>query len=360
MNSQQATRTYESWLRQQTSVVDADLRLKHERMTESPFVFLRATFYRWMQLWPLVCPKLAEAPRVLAVGDLHLENFGTWRDAEGRLIWGVNDVDEACELPYTLDLVRLATSALLAIDAEHFGLPGRDACGAILDGYRSSLERGGRAVVLAERGRWLRTIALNDLRDPARFWAKLQGWPPARGGVPRKVLSTMWPTNVRIERIVRRVAGVGSLGRPRYVALASWGDALIAREAKACVPSAAAPNEACGRAQTTLLAGAVRVCDPFFGIRDGWIVRRLAPDCTRIELSELPKRLDEFKLLRAMGWETGNLHLASRNHRAHAHVFARGTGWLYRGARDMAQAVIDDWREWSAAVSHDSVNRRRR
>jgi uncharacterized protein DUF2252 len=355
MSIRQATRAYESWLRQQTSVVDADLRLKHARMTESPFVLMRATFYRWMQLWPLVCPKLVEAPRVLAVGDLHVENFGTWRDAEGRLIWGVNDVDEACELPYTLDLVRLATSALLAIEAEHFGLSRRAACDAILDGYRSSLRRGGRPVVLAERGRWLRTIALNDLRDPARFWARLQACPPAKGRVPSKALSTLWPSDIRIERVVRRVAGVGSLGRPRYVALASWGDALIAREAKACVPSAGAPKVACGKAQTTLLTHAVRVCDPFFGIHDGWIVRRLAPDCTRIELSELPTRRDEFKLLRAMGWETANLHLASRNHQASVHVFERGTRWLYRAARDMAQAVIDDWREWRSIAPIDRI-----
>ena len=31
----------------------------------------------------------------LSVGDLHVENFGTWRDSEGRLIWGINDFDEA-------------------------------------------------------------------------------------------------------------------------------------------------------------------------------------------------------------------------------------------------------------------------
>ena len=48
---------------------------------------------------------------VLAIGDLHLENFGTWRDAEGRLVWGINDFDEAWALPYTNDLIRLATSA---------------------------------------------------------------------------------------------------------------------------------------------------------------------------------------------------------------------------------------------------------
>ena len=51
---------------------------------------------------------------VLAVGDIHLENFGTWRDADGRLVWGVNDFDEAAEMPYVLDLIRLATSALVA------------------------------------------------------------------------------------------------------------------------------------------------------------------------------------------------------------------------------------------------------
>jgi len=350
MNIRQATRAYESWLRRQTSVVEADLRLKHARMGESPFVFLRATFYRWMELWPLVCPTLVDAPRVLAVGDLHVENFGTWRDAEGRLVWGVNDVDEACELPYTLDLVRLATSALLAIEAEHFGLPGRAACEAILDGYQTSLRRGGRAFVLAERSRWLRRIALNDLRDPVAFWSKLEANRTVTDGVPREALSAAWPGKVRPERVVRRVAGVGSLGRPRYVALAHWGDALIAREAKACVPSAGAPNEACGQAQTVLLAGAVRAIDPFFGIHGGWIVRRLAPDCARIELAELPAKRDEAKLLRAMGWETANLHLASRSRRAAAHALERDARWLYRAARDMAQVVMDDWRDWNGTA----------
>ncbi|HXD74754.1 MAG TPA: DUF2252 family protein, partial [Vicinamibacterales bacterium] len=84
-------------------------------MRESAFVFLRGTFFRWMQAWPERCAKLDKAPRVVGVGDLHLENFGTWRDRDDRLVWGVNDVDEAWPVPYTLDLVRLATSALLAI-----------------------------------------------------------------------------------------------------------------------------------------------------------------------------------------------------------------------------------------------------
>ena len=63
-------------------------------MKEGPFPFLRATFYRWAQTWPEVSPETFAAPVALAVGDLHVENFGTWRDVEGRLIWGVNDFDE--------------------------------------------------------------------------------------------------------------------------------------------------------------------------------------------------------------------------------------------------------------------------
>jgi uncharacterized protein (DUF2252 family) len=95
---------------QQVHVVEADLRLKHRDMAGSLFAFLRATLYRWSQLWKEVCPDLTDAPRLLAVGDLHVENFRTWRDAEGRLVWGVNDFDEVAEMPYAVDLVRLVTA----------------------------------------------------------------------------------------------------------------------------------------------------------------------------------------------------------------------------------------------------------
>ena len=136
MDIHQATAAYEAWLGKRLTLLPGDVELKHQRMAESPFPFLRATFYRWVQRWPEVCPDLAAAPAVLSVGDLHVENFGTWRDAEGRLIWGINDFDEAYAMPYTIDLVRLAASALLAIKENHLALAGEDACDAILEGYR--------------------------------------------------------------------------------------------------------------------------------------------------------------------------------------------------------------------------------
>src|ERR1700726_3874889 len=147
-------------------------------MAESPFAFFRATFYRWLQQWHEQCDDLAKAPAVLAVGDLHIENFGTWRDEEGRLIWGVNDLDEAWPAAYTLDLTRLTTSAYLAIWAEHLSVTRREAAEVIEQGYRDALSAGGKAFILAEHHQWLRLLALSKLRDPVRFWQRMQENPP--------------------------------------------------------------------------------------------------------------------------------------------------------------------------------------
>src|SRR6202011_1379345 len=129
---------YEAWLARQLggAVVRKDLRQKHDGMAEGPLPFLRATYYLWAQEILNICPELAEAPPVVAVGDIHIENFGTWRDNEGRLVWGVNDFDEAAVIPYPFDLVRLATSIRLARLA---GVSDQDAAAAIAKGYAQGL-----------------------------------------------------------------------------------------------------------------------------------------------------------------------------------------------------------------------------
>ena len=115
-NIVESTRAFEAWTRKRTDVSKRRLKKKHREMAAGAFPFLRATFYRWVEQWPKTCPRLASRREdvLLAVGDLHVENFGVWRDSRGRLVWGINDFDEACELPFTSDLVRLATSAMLA------------------------------------------------------------------------------------------------------------------------------------------------------------------------------------------------------------------------------------------------------
>ena len=91
-----ATAQYEKWMTARIRVVKEDLAYKHEQMRESPFAFLRATFYRWIQLWKEFCETEASAPAVLAVGDLHSVGPGRRNTAanHGRL-FGFKDQPEA-------------------------------------------------------------------------------------------------------------------------------------------------------------------------------------------------------------------------------------------------------------------------
>src|SRR5579862_8010705 len=241
MKIAKATQTYEAWLGKRITLLPADLKRKHEAMAQDVFPFLRATFYRWMQLWPEICADQDAAPKVLAVGDLHVENFGTWRDLEGRLVWGINDFDEAYNLPYTVDLVRLASSAHIAIREARLKIGPEDACDAILSGYRRGLETGGIPLVLAEDHPWLRSMVTGVLRDPRQYWKKFDALATFKGAVPKsalKAIERLLPERSLEYRIVHRIAGLGSLGRERYVALGLYRGARIAREAKALAPSA--------------------------------------------------------------------------------------------------------------------------
>ena len=351
----EATRAYERWLRTELDVVARDLALKHKLMAEDLFSFMRATFYRWVPVWHEVCADLVSAPRLLAVGDLHVENFGTWRDAEARLVWGINDVDEAAPMPYTLDLVRLAASALLAWRGEHLAIAPKEACKAILDGYRRQLAvrrssfRAGRGPRHAQGGGPLRRA-----RSGQHFWQKMAMLPDLRAPAKvRKLLAARLPDRRMKFRTAHRISGMGSLGRPRYLALAEWGSAQLAREAKAMLPSAF--GWALGRREEalhchTIIARAVRCHDPFFAFGDRYLLRRLGPHCSRIELTMLPKSRNEKRLLEAMGRETANLHLGSNSSigTVRADLKARPKGWLLAAARAMVRATVADWKTWKA------------
>ena len=350
-----ATRSYEVWLGAQIPLVGADLRLKHRAMAGRPFPFLRATFYRWMQLWPTVCERLDGAPQILAVGDLHIENFGTWRDVEGRLVWGVNDFDETYPLPYTLDLVRLATGAVLAARDGMLALGPRTIASRVLEGYGKAIDAGGQPYVLEEAHAWMRAIAVSSLRDPVAFWSKLSRLPTYDGVLPkkaRKLLERDFPAPDLSYRVMHRAAGLGSLGRQRFVALADLHGAMIAREAKALAPSACVwARDGAGSTRVRyadVLAQAVRCPDPYMQARDAWVVRRLSAHSSKLDLGLMPRRRDEGRLLRAMGWETANIHLGTRGaRRAIRRDLARQpTSWLERAAKAMADAVTADWQRW--------------
>ena len=230
----------------------------------------------------------------------------------------------------------------------------RRACAAILEGYTDSLRRGGGAAVLAERYRWLRDLAIARLKDQRPFWNHLRAladapahWHPHA----RRLLKGALPVEGLTVRFVERQAGVGSLGRVRLVALAEWRGGMVAREAKPLAPSAwlwAQESRLLPPRYREIIRGAVRVPDPFLSVHGKWLIRRLAPDGSRIELASLPRNRDENRLLWMMGWETANMHLGNPDTARPilADLAERKSSWLASAAARMAQAVERDWRKW--------------
>ena len=240
LNIIQSTAAYERWLGGIVEPVAEDTRLKHEVMRKDAFTFFRATFYCWARLWQRLPEPIAAAPSVLGIGDCHVENFGTWRDREGRLIWGVNDFDEAALLPYTNDLLRLAVSALLARERGRLRTTPHNILAALSLGYAAGLEHGGSPFVIEERNSWLRQLAQRNLRAPDQYWAKLNALEPWPDPVPTTAAKFLHdvPRRAELIKVVHRVSGAGSLGRPRLAALFTWRGGYLAREVKALVPSA--------------------------------------------------------------------------------------------------------------------------
>jgi len=356
MNIIEATRSYENWMRQCTDVVESHLRYKHQQMREDPFLFFRSTFYRWAQLWPELCRDLCPAPKVLAVGDLHVGSFGTWRDSEGRMCWGVDDFDESYPLPYTNDLVRLAASVKLGVDAEGLTIKFKQGCDAILEGYRETLRAGGCPFVLAEGRQTLEKLGIDAIKPPDDFWPKLNRCPVVTDGLfpstAQRAIEKTLPDRKLDYKVVRREAGHGSLGQPRFVAIAKWRGAFIAREAKATIPSSCVwltgKVDDCQTYYEKAIKSAVRSLDPYQEMVGTWLIRRLSPDANPIEIEDLPKKRDEMILLHAMGAEAANVHLGDKRQRKKilSDLQKRKSGWLRDAAKEMAKATERDWKKY--------------
>jgi hypothetical protein len=346
------TQAYERWLAIQCDVLKHDLKRKHKKMSQDAFVFLRATYYRWARKILDWCPEVAKAPKVRAIGDAHTENFGIWRDGEGRLVWGVNDFDEAAVMPYTLDLLRLATSAALAPDPE---LSLEESCTAILAGYREGLITP-RPILLDEREIWMRDYVVITDEDRQAFWDEVKNYPDAEP--PRSVkaqLIASLPKRGQVVRFCTRVKGTGGLGRPRYVAVAEWRGGQIVREAKAFVPSAWNWARGLSPDRSIFLkvaTGRFRSPDPLLDTDERFICRRIAADSTKVELGSHAGSKLKHKLLHAMGFDLGAIHAAQPRHarRIGEDLGEQRASWLISATETASATIKKEHRDWRALM----------
>ncbi|HUD25156.1 MAG TPA: DUF2252 family protein [Burkholderiaceae bacterium] len=217
---------------------------KFEAMATDRFAFLRAT--AGLAHASLDLAALPPAPTAWVCGDLHLNNFGCFRGLNRLVYFDLNDFDEAARLPLSVDLLRLLGSMLTA--APGLGLTREEALALAADAlihYAEALARGkplwlepetargpirtlleqvisrrrrdllarrtdvrrGRRTIRIDNQRALPLPAEDEMRDQLADALKSLGhlYETPEYFLPRD--------------FARRVAGMGSLGLPRYVAL---------------------------------------------------------------------------------------------------------------------------------------------
>lgn len=344
---------YEEWCDRAIPSDPAARREKHTRMAASAFAFLRGSYPAWLDRFG--ADAAHDAPPVpLGVGDLHVENFGTWLAPAGEA-FGVNDYDETGPVPFTNDLVRLATSAVLAVRAGHLGLDPEDIAKHLWAGY-GACPTGAAGVALGDESlpHVAAVAAMWQGAQPGaeHFWKRLDALPEAPAGESPEPAPGFVQRNRRI-----RTAGLGSRDHLRLVLEGELEGERVAFERKPLAPTAA-----------SYLAGADPRPDPRpyakvlerqherspqlqaqVRVEGATIVRRLDSHRGRIEIVDLPGRGDEHGLLWMMGYCTAAHHGLSADTGAFA--TALDAGALEHAARRMADVVTADHADFCEHLS---------
>ena len=186
---------------------------------------------------------LRDSPAVWLRGDAHVENFGSYRGGNGLVYFDANDFDEAVRGPLLWDVVRLTVSVKLA--GAYLGLtPSQQqaTARAALGAYTAALARGNPFLLERETAtgvvrQFIKKVARRRHRDLLRVRARRRhGWHlrslaalcPLPEAERREVLAAFEerrgtqavpPCGPALD-VAQRVAGIGSLGVPRYAVLA--------------------------------------------------------------------------------------------------------------------------------------------
>ena len=378
------------------------LRRKYRAMAESPFVFLRGTCRLFYERAAEVGLVPGDGPRAWLCGDLHLENFGTYitgdgvttNGSDGRIVFDVNDFDEAALAPFSLDVLRLATSVLVAShdngqsphtaneaahrvvihylaelsSAKPRTLDFRAAKGAIRELMDELRQRDGRKflskrVVEVDKRLTLKTDGDKalplDADGKRAIAAMLSGLTPP----------PQYPRAFAYVDAARRIAGTGSLGIPRDVVLTE-GQGLPGKpwllDVKAARPSAAlavaGPQPAFASeaqrvvaVQTRFQAEAPALLQAVLVGGEAYIFKQLQPSADKLDIEAVAKDADAFTdtidtMAHLAAW--GHLRSAGYNGAASAAALAMAAntadaaGEIERRAKELAAITRSDFAKY--------------
>ena len=336
---------------------------KYRRMRADLFAFFRGTNHLFVDDWAELAPA-DPGPALWLCGDLHPNNFGCFRADDGTTVFDVNDFDEAIVAPCAVDLVRCSTGIILGGEVwGHSPIRVMRMVLAYLDGYRAGVVAMTRAspdgdldptaglelkaarsspiadLILASgtktQGHLLeRMTRINSggervLKGPARF--NPVGWGESKAivhAIQAYGRSRGEAHTFQVVDFAARVAGIGSLGVRRYVALVA-GDGQLSGYRLFDIKEAAEPSFRVLAAAQGLLGGgsvaqARRIVDaqrriqarPTAGLDVlevdgvGYRLRELIPEESRARLDQF--RQEPSRLRRGIdhaGWITAHAHL---------------------------------------------------
>lgn len=240
------------------------LAMKYERMRRSDFAFFRGTAHLFWEDAAAQRNSIPDAPAVWACGDLHLENFGSYRGANGLAYFDLNDFDEAAVAPATWELARLLASIYVAAPSLALDESGATELAmmlassyatALTDGKAQWIERAtatGSVRKLLRRVKRRSTTTLLESRTVCKGSRRLLRLDDSRSlplnGFERERVFTAFEQHFKTHAggrltlldIARRIAGVASLGLSRYVMLVREKDgprSYILLDAKEARPS---------------------------------------------------------------------------------------------------------------------------
>ena len=141
---------------------------KYTKMRKNAFGFFRGTCHLFYRDLP-VDSILNSAPSAWICGDLHLENFGTYKGDDCQIYFGINDFDEGVLAPCTWDIARLLTSIFLAVDSLSFDRSdGPRLAQVYLTSYANTLSTGKIGSIVEDNARGTVADLLQVLHDRKR------------------------------------------------------------------------------------------------------------------------------------------------------------------------------------------------
>ncbi|TAE58032.1 MAG: DUF2252 domain-containing protein [Nostocales cyanobacterium] len=376
------------------------LKLKYKKLAADQFSFFRGTCHLFYEDLPPDSP-INNAPLTWICGDLHLENFGSYKGDNRLVYFDINDFDEAVLAPCTWDLVRFISSIIVGSHA--VGINDKEALHLseiYLKTYTKNLADGKARTVERKTAKGLVRDLLKSLkkRERAKFLDKYTNIKDGKRSLKvddKKILKATdteqdkvreliqhWhhTTNQEVEfyqilDIEKRVAGNGSLGLERYIILIEgYGspDENYLLDFKETPTSSLQPYLKIPQPEwETSAARVVAIQNRFQGIapalleaiNDGeksYILKELQPEKDQVHLKAWDGNLGHLEqLIETMAEITAWDHLRSSGRQGSAIAdeliaFAQSSKWhnlIIEYAQNYAEQVNKDFQEFSQEFS---------